>query len=270
MDEWIESLQPMATTLVINVVIALVIFIIGRMVAGVVKNLVTKALKARGVDQTLHGFLGSLAYVSIVAFAAIAALGQLGIETTSFVAILAAGGLAIGLALSGSLANFGSGVLILIFRPFKSGDFIEAGGVTGVVENIHIFTTNLKTGDNKAVIVPNSQIMDGTITNYSSKETRRVDFVFGVSYSDDLDKVRSAILDVLSKDERILSEPATPLVVVSELADSSVNFTVRVWVKTADYWDVFFANNEAMKKRFDQDGISIPFPQQDVHLHKAD
>lgn len=270
MNEWIESMQPVATSLVVNVVIALVIFVIGRFIAGVVKNLVIKGMKARGVDETLQGFLGSLIYVAIVAFAAIAALGQLGIETTSFVAIIGAAGLAVGLALQGSLSNFASGVLILIFRPFKAGDFIEAGGEAGVVENIQIFTTNMKTGDNKAVIVPNSQIMGGTITNYSTKDTRRVDFTFGVSYDDDLDKARSTILDVLSQDERILAEPAAPFVVVGELADSSVNFTVRVWVKSADYWGVFFDNTEAMKKRFDKEGISFPFPQQDVHVHKVE
>lgn len=270
MNEWIESVQPMAIDLVVNVVIAVGIFVIGRMIAGFIKSVAVKAMGARNVDATLQGFLASLIYIALVAFVVIAALGQLGIQTTSFVAILGAAGLAIGLALQGSLSNFASGVLILIFRPFKAGDFIEAGGVSGVVENIQIFTTNMKTGDNKAVIVPNSQIMGGTITNYSTKETRRVDFTFGVSYDDDLDKARSTILDVLSQDERILSEPAAPFVVVGELADSSVNFTVRVWVKSADYWGVFFDNTEAMKKRFDKEGISFPFPQQDVHVHKVE
>ncbi len=199
----------------------------------------------------------------------IAAVGALGVQTTSFIAILGAAGLAVGLALQGSLSNFASGVLIIIFRPYKVGDWIEGAGISGAVVDVQILTTILKTGDNKQIIVPNSQIMDSIITNYSANDTRRVDMVVGVSYADDVDKVRAALEDLITAEERILDDPA-PTIAVSELADSSVNFVVRPWVKTADYWGVKFDLTEAIKKRFDQDGISIPFPQRDVHLYKHD
>ena len=198
----------------------------------------------------------------------LAAVGQLGVQTTSFIAVLGAAGFAVGLALQGSLGNFASGVLIMIFRPFKSGDFVEAGGTMGIVEAIQIFTTTLRTGDNKTIIVPNGQITSGTITNYSAKDTRRVDLVIGVSYGDDLDKVRRVIEEVIAAEGRVLSEPE-PTIGVLELADSSVNFAVRPWVKSSDYWPVYFGLMESFKKRFDQEGISIPFPQQDVYLHQV-
>jgi small conductance mechanosensitive channel len=195
----------------------------------------------------------------------VAALGQLGIQTTSFIAILGAAGLAIGLALQGSLSNFAAGFLMIIFRPFKVGDFIEGAGVAGVVEEIQIFTTKLKTGDNKIIIVPNAKLSGDNITNYSAQETRRVDMTVGVAYSADLSKVREVLLDIISKDTRILAEPA-PLVAVAELADSSVNFVVRVWTKTGDYWGVKFDATETIKNRFDAEGIGIPFPQRDIHI----
>jgi small conductance mechanosensitive channel len=196
----------------------------------------------------------------------IAAIGQLGIQTTSFIAIFGAAGLAVGLALQGSLSNFASGVLIVLFRPYKVGDFIEGAGISGVVVEVQILTTVLKTGDNKQIIVPNGQIMNSIITNYSANDQRRVDMVVGVSYDDDLDKVRSTLQELIDADDRILDEPACTIA-VSALADSSVNFVVRPWVKTADYWGVMFDMTEAIKKRFDKEGISFPFPQQDVHLH---
>jgi small conductance mechanosensitive channel len=199
----------------------------------------------------------------------IAAIGQVGIQTTSFIAIFGAAGLAVGLALQGSLSNFAAGVLIVLFRPYKVGDFVEAAGIAGVVEQVQILTTILKTGDNKQIIVPNGQIMDSIITNYSANDKRRVDMVVGVSYDDDLDKVRSTIEELVAADERILAEPACTIA-VSALADSSVNFVVRPWVNTADYWGVMFDLTEAIKKRFDKEGISFPFPQQDVHLYKAE
>ena len=196
----------------------------------------------------------------------IAAIGALGVETTSFIAIFGAAGLAIGLALQGSLSNFASGVLIVLFRPYRVGDWVEAAGISGSVEQVQILTTILKTGDNKQIIVPNSQIMDSIITNYSANDTRRVDMVVGVSYADDLDKVRKTLEDLIAAEDRILPEPV-PTIAVSALADSSVNFVVRPWVNTADYWGVMFDMTEAIKKRFDKEGISFPFPQQDVHLY---
>jgi small conductance mechanosensitive channel len=191
------------------------------------------------------------------------------VQTTSLIAVMGAAGLAIGLALQGSLANFASGVLIVMFRPYRVGDFVEAAGISGVVLQVQILTTILKTGDNKQIIVPNGQIMNSIITNYSANDTRRVEMTVGVSYDDDLDKVRSTIQQLVDADERILKDPEC-LIAVSELADSSVNFIVRPWVNTADYSGVKFDLTEAIKKRFDKEGISFPFPQQDVHIYKND
>jgi small conductance mechanosensitive channel len=189
-------------------------------------------------------------------------------QTTSFVAVLGAAGLAIGLALQGSLSNFASGVLIVLFKPYRVGDWVEAGGISGTVERVDILTTIFNTGDNKKVIVPNGQVMGTIITNYSANDQRRVDMVVGVSYEDDLDKVRATLEELIAADDRILSDPPHKIA-VSELGDSSVNFVVRPWVKTEDYWGVMFDMTEAIKKRFDQEGISFPFPQQDVHLYQA-
>ena len=214
-------------------------------------------------------FVASVAYIALMAFIVIAALGQLGIQTASFVAVLGAAGLAVGLAFQGSLANLAAGMLMIIFKPFKLGDFIEAGGASGIVENISIFTTELKSPDNKKVIVPNARITGDNIINYTAKDQRRMDIVACVSYSDDLDKVRKTLDQILAEDERILRDPP-PTIGVLELADSSVNFAVRPWVKTEDYWDVMSATQEKSKKRFDAEGISIPFPQQDMHVYKTE
>jgi len=251
-----------------DVVIALVIFYAGRMVIGLVVRALRKLMQNQGVEKTLETFICNLVRMALLVVVVIAAIGALGVETTSFIAIFGAAGLAIGLALQGSLSNFAAGVLIVLFRPYKVGDFIEGAGINGVVEQVQILTTILKTGDNKQVIVPNSQIMDSIITNYSANDTRRVDMVVGVSYDDDLDKVRKTVEELVAAEERILDEPACTIA-VSALADSSVNFVVRPWVKTADYWGVMFDMTEAIKKRFDQEGISFPFPQQDVHLYNA-
>ncbi len=252
----------------LKLVTALVIFIIGRWVARWLAGLVQKGMAKAGTDATLGGFLRNIIYVALLTFVALAAIAQLGVQTTSFIAVLGAAGFAVGLALQGSLANFAAGVLIIIFRPFKVGDFVEAAGTAGVVEAIQIFTTTLRTGDNKTIVVPNGQITSSTIVNYSAKDTRRVDMVFGVGYGDDLDKVRRVISEVLNEDGRVLAEPESTIGVL-ELADSSVNFAVRPWVKTADYWPVYFDLHENIKKRFDQEGITIPFPQQDVYLHQV-
>ncbi len=264
-NEVVQKVIGLLATHGLNVVFAILIFIIGRIVAGVLRNLISKIMQKRKVDETLVSFVSSLSYVVMMAFVIVAALDKLGIKTTSFIAILGAAGLAVGLALQGSLANFASGVLMIIFKPFKCGDFIEGGGISGIVEGISIFTTEMRTGDNKKIIVPNGKIMADNIVNYSAKETRRIDLVVGVSYSDDLNKVKSVLEGLLASDDRILKDPA-PTIGVSELADSSVNFVVRPWVKSADYWTVLFDTNKSIKEKFDAEGISIPFPQQDVHL----
>jgi small conductance mechanosensitive channel len=248
--------------------IAAAILIVGLWLAKRIKNIIANLMIKRGVDTMLASFVSSIAHVLIAAFVLIAALGHLGIETTSLVAIIGAAGLAIGLALQGSLANFASGVMIITFRPFKVGDFVEAGGAVGVVEGIQIFSTQMRTGDNKTIIVPNANITSNTITNYSTKDTRRVDLVFGIGYDDDIKKAKDLLHDIVSKDERILKDPET-VIAVSELADSSVNFIVRPWVNAADYWGVYWDLTEAVKLRFDAEGISIPYPQQDVHMHQS-
>lgn len=264
-----ETMIGWATLYGVKLIVALFIFVIGKWLAKKLSSVAEKMMKTREVDAALVNFISSMVYYALLIFVVIASLGQIGIQTASFVAIVGAAGLAIGLAMQGSLSNFAAGVLIIIFKPFKIGDFVEMAGVSGVIENIMIFTTEMKTGDNKKVIVPNSSVLGGVITNYSANDTRRVDLVMGIGYSDDIDKARQVLEELINADERILKDPA-PLVAVSELADSSVNFVVRPWVKSADYWGVYFGLTEAVKKRFDQEGISIPYPQQDVHLHKIE
>ena len=253
---------------ILNTVLALAILIIGRFIARHVSARVGSAVEKSNDDVTLGKFVASLTYVALMAFIIIAAMGQLGIETASLVAILAAAGLAIGLALQGSLANFASGVMLIIFRPLKVGDFVEAGGATGTVREIGIFTSILSSPDNKKIYVPNANLTGANIINYSAFGTRRIDLVAGVSYGDSLDLVKATLEQILAEDDRILTDPA-PTIAVLELADSSVNFAVRPWVKEEDYWDVRFDTQEKIKQRFDEKGISIPFPQQDVHLVKA-
>jgi len=269
MEQIAAKVQEWIALYGLKVIAAIVILIIGRWAAKGITSLIRRMLRKGRIDETLVSFVTNLCYVGIMAFVIIAALGQLGVHTASFVAVLGAAGLAVGLALQGSLSNFAAGVLMIIFKPFKVGDYIEGAGVAGAVEEIGIFTTELKSPDNKKIIVPNAKMTGDNIVNYSAKEIRRVDIVAGVSYGDDLDKVRTVLEGILAKDERVLKDPA-PTIAVLSLGDSSVNFAVRPWVKTADYWDVFFAVQESIKKQFDAEGISIPFPQQDVHIHKAD
>lgn len=251
----------------IRVLSAAAILVIGRWVAMGVRRVVENMMTRSKVDPTLIRFVSSLAYIGLIAFVVVAALGQLGIQTASFIAVLGAAGLAVGLALQGSLSNFAAGVLLIIFRPFKVGDYIEGGGTAGTVDSIQIFTTQLTTPDNKTVIVPNSAMTGGNIVNWSARGTRRADMVFGIGYGDDIDKARDIITAILNEDERILPDPA-PVIAVSALADSSVNFVVRPWVNSGDYWNVVFDTTEKVKKRFDQENISIPFPQRDVHVYK--
>jgi len=269
--DWAESWLMVKTTGVdfaVNVLIAIVIFYVGKWVVSLIVNGMLKAMQKGEMDQTLRRFIANLTRMLLMLFVIIAAINQLGVQTASLIALVGAAGLAVGLALQGSLANFASGVLIVLFRPYKVGDFIEGAGIAGSVEEVQILTTVLKTGDNKQVIVPNSQIMGSTITNYSANDTRRVDLIVGVSYDDNLDQVRKELESLVAADDRILDEPAVTIA-VSELADSSVNFVVRPWVKTSDYWGVRFELTETIKKRFDEVGISFPYPQQDVHLHSV-
>ena len=260
---WVESL----TAVGLNLIAAIVIFVVGRIVARVLKDVLIKAMEKSKVDPVLISFAGNLGYSVLMVFVILAALARLGIQTTSFVAIIGAAGLAIGLALQGSLSNFAAGVLMLIFRPFKLGDFVEAGGISGIVKEIHIFTTTFKTPDNKRVIVPNSKVMGDNITNYSAEGTRRVDLVASISYADDIDKAKEALMDEVKKDARVLADPA-PVVAVVKMADSSIDLVVRPWTNVADYWGVYFDLTENMKKRIEAEGMSIPFPQRDVHIYQ--
>jgi small conductance mechanosensitive channel len=265
MEEIIPKLQEWITFYGIKVLAAIVIFVVGRWIAKMVKRLIEKIMTKNKIDPTLISFVSNLVYITLLVFVVVAAINQVGVQTTSFIAVIGAAGLAIGFALQGSLANFAAGFLLIIFRPFKVGDYIEGAGVSGIVEEIQVFVTQLKTPDNKTVIIPNSKLTGDNIINYSAKDTRRVDLVVGVSYDADLSQARAILNDILSADDRILKDPA-PQIAVSELADSSVNFVVRPWVNTADYWNVFFDTTETIKKRFDAEGIGIPFPQRDVHL----
>ncbi len=263
---WVH-IKELVATYGLNIVAAAAILVVGKLAASGVRRLVRKVMRKKQMDPTLVGFICSILYAGILAFVIIAALSKLGIQTASFVAILGAAGLAIGLALQGSLSNFASGVLMIIFKPFKGGDYVDAGGAAGFVDEISIFTTIIRTLDNKKVIVPNSKIMGDIIINYTARETRRVDLTAGVSYGDDVDKVKGILTGILEEDDRILDDPA-PFVGLSEMAESSVNFTVRGWVRTEDYWDVYFDTKEKIKKTFDSEGITIPFPQRDVHMYQ--
>ncbi|PHS17658.1 MAG: mechanosensitive ion channel protein MscS [Blastopirellula sp.] len=250
----------------VKIVAALMIFIIGRIIARWVSGFILKALTQGKVDQTLGRFLSNIGYGILLMLVVIASLNALGINTTSVAAILAAAGLAIGLALQDSLSNFASGVMLILFRPFKVGDFVEAGGTSGTIEEIHIFHTQMRTSDNKTIIVPNSHITGGIITNYSTKSTRRIDLVIGCSYDDDLLAVKKMLIEILEAEERVLTDPG-PEVRVSELGDSSVNFIVRGWANSSDYWATKCDLIETIKLGFDHHGFNLPYPQQDVHMH---
>jgi len=263
-QHYIDQALEIGISGAVDLVMAILIYLVGKRVARWITNTVIKALKHNEVDEELTGFLEGLIYWALLVLVVIAALGQLGIQTASFIAVLGAGGLAVGLALQGSLSNFAAGVLILILRPFDVDDWVDMAGVSGKVRRIKVFTTELLTGDNKCVIIPNSRVLDSNIINHSSTGVRRVDLVFGVGYDDDLGQVKKVIQSVVDADERIMRSPPT-LIAVAELADSSVNLNVRPWVKSDDYWDVYYSLTEKIKAEFDANGISIPFPQQVVH-----
>lgn len=263
MNNIIETLTPYA----LNFIIAVIIFIVGKYVAKILTSLFKKFLDKSNVNETLKVFLGNIIYGLLLIVVVLSALNQLGIQTTSFVAILGAIGLAVGLAFQGTLSNISAGVMIVIFRPINIGDFVEAGGVAGTIEEINLFNTVFKTPDNKVIIVSNSNIIGGNIINYSKKDTRRVDFVFGIGYDDDLKLAKNTLFEIVNDDKRVLQDPE-PFVAVKELGDSSVNFVVRVWVKSEDYWGVHFDTIEKVKLTFDKKGISIPYPQMDIHTNK--
>ena len=267
MQAIIAKIWELITIYGIKVIAAVAILVVGRWVAGGFKNLVRKVMDSRGVDPTIVGFVANLTYILLLTFFVIAALGQLGIQTASFIAIIGAAGLAVGLALQGSLANFAAGFLMIIFKPFKVGDYIEGAGVSGSVEVIQIFTTTLKTPDNKTVIIPNASLTAGNIINYTTKGTRRMDMVVGIGYDSDIDKARGILEELVAHDERVLKDPPHTIA-VAELADSSVNFVVRPWVNVSDYWNLWFDLTENVKKRFDEAGITIPFPQRDIHVYE--
>jgi len=265
--DWFAKNDAMLVQYVIDIAVAIIIVIVGRFAAKLVRKAVSKIMAHKKVDQAVISFICSIVYSVIFFVAIIAAISHLGFNTSSLVAIVGAAGLAIGLALQGSLSNFASGVLIILLKPFKSGDFIEAAGTSGVVEEISIFSTQLKTGDNKAVIIPNGAITGGTITNYSAKPTRRIDLIIGVGYNADLKQTKQILHDVVSSHALVLKDQAITIG-VSELADCSVNFVVRPWVKTSDYWPVHFDLLETIKIELDKAGIEIPFPQLSVHVNQ--
>lgn len=267
MEDMIKYIQDFASENLVayayNVVAALVIFLVGKWIAGRIAA-VSRNLLGKKIDTTVANFIGNIINIAVIAFVVIAALDQLGVETTSIVAIVGAAGLAVGLALKDSLGNFAAGVMLIIFRPFKAGDYVEAGGAAGTVQEVKIFNSILLTPDNKVITVPNGAIMADNITNYSEMATRRVDMVIGVGYGSNLATVKQVITSILEADTRVLKDPA-PVIAVSELADSSVNLVVRPWVKSADYWAVKWDTTEAIKTRFDAEGIEIPFPQVVMH-----
>lgn len=264
--DWVAENQETMLLFGGKVIVALIIIIGGFMIARTLSNFMVKRLETSKIDNAVVSFLASILRAIIIVAAILMSLSHVGIQTTSFVAILGAAGLAIGLSLQGSLANFASGVLIMIYHPFKAGDYVDAGGIQGTVQRIELFTTILKTPDNKLVIVPNSRITSSQITNFSEEATRRVDMLIGVSYKADLKKTKEVLMNVITSDERVLQEPA-PRVAVTALNDSSVDLIVRPWVKSEDYWPVYWDMMERIKNALDDNGIGIPYPQMDVHLH---
>lgn len=267
MDNYIKMLLDYISIYGIKILSAIAILLIGLWLTKLITKYFNRTLTKKQFDPTLTKFFTTVVKIVLTTIVIIAAIDETGVETISFVAILGSAGLAIGLALQGSLSNFASGVMLIIFRPIKVGDYIEGGGVKGTVEEIGIFVTILNSPDNKVIFVPNSKMTSDSIVNYNVKETRRVDMVFGIGYKDDISKAKQVIFDVVKANPKVLADPE-PKIVVSELGDSSVNFAVRPWCKTADYWEVYFGITETIKMKFDEQNIEIPFPQRDVHIHQ--
>lgn len=268
-EDLMETIPELVMIYGVKVLLAIVVYFVGKWIAKMLASAFERGMAAKNVDPTVAHFTRNIVYYALFAVVIIASLGQLGVETASFVAIVGAAGLAIGFALQGSLANFAAGVLLILFRPIKVGDYVEAGGAAGVVKEISIFTTVLTTPDNKVVIIANNQVMSNNITNYSTMATRRVDLLVGISYGSDIKLAKQIMQDIAEADSRVLKDPAIQIA-VKELADSSVNFVFRVWVNSADYWGVFFDFTEQVKLKFDEQGIEIPFPQMDVHFDKSE
>ncbi len=268
-DIYIEKGISLAIEYGLNLALAILTLVVGMFIINSFVRFLKKTMNKRGVDPSLVPFTSSLVGTLLKVMLLVSVASMVGIETTSFIAVLGAAGLAVGLALQGSLANFAGGVLILLFKPFKVGDVIETQGFTGVVQSIQIFNTIMNTFDNKKIIIPNGAVSSGPITNYSAEEFRRVDMEFGIGYDDDIKKSKDILSKLIAADNRILQEPAKPFIALKELGESSVNFTVRVWAKAEDYWGIFFDMQENVKLTFDKEGISIPFPQRDVHLHQV-
>ncbi|MEZ9265161.1 small-conductance mechanosensitive channel MscS [Vibrio splendidus] len=268
-EQWLTNNSDLFIQYGVNIISALIILFIGNLIVKAVANSVSKVLQKKKMDRAVVEFVHGLVRYLLFVIVLIAALGRLGVQTASVVAVIGAAGLAIGLALQGSLSNFAAGVLIVAFRPFKSGDYVEIGGVAGSVDSIQIFQTVLTTPDNKMVVVPNGSVIGSPITNYSRHDTRRIDLMIGVSYNADLQKTKALLTKICESDERVLKEPGVQ-VGVHTLADSSVNFVVRPWVSTAEYWNVYFDLMQAIKEGLDNEGIEIPFPQVDVHMNKVE
>lgn len=266
---WLGEHQETLFQFGIRVVVSLAILVVGIIIARTASSMMIRRFDSTVIDNTVVSFIAGIVRALITIAAVLMALSHIGVQTTSFIAVLGAAGLAIGLALQGSLSNFASGVMIMVYRPFKAGDYVDAGGIAGSVQRIELFTTVLKTPDNKKVVVPNSRITTSAITNFSVEPTRRVDMVIGVSYNANLQETRQLFLDILMADERVLKMPA-PTIGVSELGDSAVKFIVRPWVNRADYWAVYWACMEKFKDGLDAAGIGIPYPQMDVHLHASE
>ncbi|KAH8256877.1 small-conductance mechanosensitive channel MscS [Serratia marcescens] len=267
--DWLVKNQDLLIQYAVNIVAAIVILIIGSIVARVVGNALNRVMKLRGIDATVADFLSAIVRYGVLAFTFIAVLGRVGVQTTSVIAVLGAAGLAVGLALQGSLSNFAAGVLLVIFRPLRVGEYVDLGGVAGTVDQVQIFSTTLRTADNKTIVVPNGKIIAGNIINYSREPNRRVDIVVGVAYNADIDVVKKVLGDVIAADKRIMHAKGVT-VRLNEMAPSSLNFVTRSWTTNAEYWNVYFDLMENFKRALDAHNIGIPFPQMDVHLYRTE
>ena len=265
MEDILTKFYEIISVFGLQIIVAVAILFFGKFFIKYIKKIIIKLLEKRHVDAAIVSFVSSLSNAFLWIFVIVAALSQVGVQTTSFIAVLGAAGLAVGLALQGSLSNFAAGFLIILFRPFKVGDAVEAGGIVGAIKGINMFHTEFRTFDNKKVIVPNSQIMNSTITNITAEETRRVDFVFGVAYNSDIQQVKDIVINIIINHELVLKEPE-PMIRMSKMNNSSLDFTARAWSNTADYWKVYFDVTEQVKEAFDKNKIEIPFPQMDVHI----
>lgn len=264
----LDSLVEQGAALGWTLIKALLVFIVGRFLISMINKLVQRVLLKRNIDPSIKTFVGSLIHIILMILLIVSVVGALGVQTASFAALLASAGVAIGMALSGNLSNFAGGLIILIFKPYKVGDFIEAQNLSGTVREIQIFHTVLTTTDNKVIYIPNGSLSSSAVINYSYQQVRRIDWTFGVEYGTDYAKVKGVLEEILAKDERILQEPAAPFIAMSQLADSSVNYVVRVWVNSPDYWNVYYDITRTVYERFNTEGIGFPFPQLTIHQAK--